>query len=686
MTLYSAETQASRSPFHAGEAAAQTRVGVRTRQEEVGRRVIRDYMPDQHRSFFEQLPLMFIGGLDAQARPWASVLTGKPGFMSSPEPRALRIAALPVAGDPLAGSIRQGTPLGLLGVELETRRRNRLNATVRDCDATSFTLAVDESFGNCPQYIQVRQHRWVAPPEALAAPEDFGTRLPEDAQALIGAADTFFIATASPQADGDAPTKGCDVSHRGGKPGFVRVTENAGASVLTAPDFLGNFQFRTFGNLEINPAAGLLFMDFATGDLLFLTGTAKVIWDGPEVAAFAGAERLVQFTLTEGRFLREALPLRWGAPEPSPYVAATGSWEAVEAAQTAQADGQHYRPFRIAAIELESESVRSFYLVPADGGGLAPHAPGQFLPIAVTVAGETLKRTYTLSHAANGRFYRLSVKRDGRVSTWLHDQMRVGDTLDCRAPRGEFTLDLTSSRPVLLVAGGIGITPMLAMLDALLGPTDRTRVPNRKVYLIYAVRHGGEHSFKSALKDYQARHKSLTLHTLYSAPRPADEGYDGTGHIRVEAIQPLLPLDDYEAYLCGPAGFMQAAYGVLRRLGVADARIFAESFGPAQLLRDAQSAALFREPLAATEPVPITFARSGKTAVWQPKDGSLLDFAEAQGLTPPFECRSGTCGACQTPVIGGQVRQVAGPARHGGGEARLCSATPAIGGAVTLDL
>lgn len=681
MSEHSIAAEASRSPFHAGEAAVQDRIGVRARQEEVGRRVIRDFMPDQHRRFFEQLPLMLIGGLDNHARPWASALTGAPGFMRSPDPRILRVNAQPVPGDPLAGSIRAGVPLGLLGIELETRRRNRLNATVSEHDATGFTLAVDESFGNCPQYIQVRQHRWVDLPKELPPPEDFGACLPADARALIEAADTFFIATASPEAAGAASLKGCDVSHRGGKPGFVRVSEDGGASLLTSPDFLGNFQFRTFGNLEINPVAGLLFLDFATGDMLFLTGTAKVIWEGLEVAAFAGAERLLQFTLTEGRLLRAALPLRWSAPEPSPYVAATGSWEAVAAAQAAQDDGQRYRPFRITAIEPESDSVRSFSLEPADGGGVAPHAPGQFLPIALTVAGEVLRRTYTLSHAANGHFYRLSIKRDGRVSSWLHEQVRVGDTLDCLAPRGDFTLDLTSPRPVLLLAGGIGITPMLAMLDALLGPTDRTRVPNRKVYLVYAVRHGGDHAFRSALADYQVRHKNLTLHTLYSAPRPADEGYDGAGRISAEAVQNMLPLDDYDAYLCGPSGFMQTAYDVLRRLGIADARIFAESFGPAQLVRDGA-----REPPAATEPTPVTFAQSGKTALWRPDDGNLLDFAESQGLTPPFECRSGTCGTCLTRVIEGRAHQYAGPARQQGDDVRLCSATPAAGGSLTLDL
>jgi predicted pyridoxine 5'-phosphate oxidase superfamily flavin-nucleotide-binding protein len=125
------EQTVSRSPFHAGEAAVQDRIGVRVRQEEVGRRVIRDFMPDQHRSFFEQLPLMLIGGLDERARPWASVLTGPPGFMTSPDSRRLQVKAQPASGDPLAGSIRVGTPLGLLGIERARMQAERLVAQAR---------------------------------------------------------------------------------------------------------------------------------------------------------------------------------------------------------------------------------------------------------------------------------------------------------------------------------------------------------------------------------------------------------------------------------------------------------------------------------------------------------------------------------------------------------------------------
>ncbi|HEX2114433.1 MAG TPA: pyridoxamine 5'-phosphate oxidase family protein, partial [Alphaproteobacteria bacterium] len=142
--------------FHAGERALQARAGSRPRLAEVGPRVIRDYMPDQHRLFFAELPMLFVGSLDAQGRPWASVLTGRPGFVTSPEPRTLVIRAKPAAVDPLAQTLTLGMPIGLLGIQLETRRRNRMNGTVTELYPDRFTATVGQSFGNCPQYIQSR--------------------------------------------------------------------------------------------------------------------------------------------------------------------------------------------------------------------------------------------------------------------------------------------------------------------------------------------------------------------------------------------------------------------------------------------------------------------------------------------------------------------------------------------------
>jgi hypothetical protein len=318
------------SPFHAGEQALQARVGVRDRLAQFGRKAIRDFMPDQHRMLFTELPFVVVGAIDKRRRPWASVLVGTPGFMSSPDPRTLRVAARPGYGDPIAVGLVPGAPVGLLGIQLETRRRNRMNGTVTETDDAGFVVRVDQSFGNCPQYIQARTPAFVAEPCAVVSPRPVRAEravLSAGAAALASRADTFFIATASPAAGGGDPAEGVDVSHRGGKPGFVRVTEDAGRTVLTSPDFRGNSFFNTLGNLAVNPRAGVVFVDFAAGGLLSLTGEAEVVWDGPELAAFVGAERLVRFRVAEGVWIENAVPLRWSAPEPAPQVAATGSWD-----------------------------------------------------------------------------------------------------------------------------------------------------------------------------------------------------------------------------------------------------------------------------------------------------------------------------------------------------------------------
>jgi len=314
------------SPFHAGEQALQARAGMRERIERAGRMMIRDFMPDQHREFFAAQPLVFVGSVDAHGRPWASMLTGDSGFMASPDARTLRVNALPAHGDPLASNLTAGAPLGLLGIEFESRRRNRANGTVTRLYQAGFEVRVEQSFGNCPKYIQARSLLSRAP--AASQPVQAESQvLSERAQALVRRADTFFIATAAPGAGAGNPVEGVDVSHRGGKPGFVRAALEAGRSVLSAPDFGGNFLFNTFGNLLLNPRAALLFVDFDSGDLLSLTGEAEVLWDAPELAAFAGAQRLFRFRVEEGRLLERASPLRWSSPVQAPQLAATGSWD-----------------------------------------------------------------------------------------------------------------------------------------------------------------------------------------------------------------------------------------------------------------------------------------------------------------------------------------------------------------------
>lgn len=311
------------SPWHAGERLLQTRIGVAERMAQIGPKVIRDYMPDQHRAFFAQLPFVVMGTVDAQGDPWAGVLEGEPGFAVSPDPHTLSVAAAPDADDPLRAGLNLGQPVGLLGIELHTRRRNRMNGRVAAWDGQRFDVAVTQSFGNCPQYIQARDFSFSRPPSLrVATAQAEANQLDDAARALIRASDTFFVASYV-----DAPDMGgraVDVSHRGGKPGFVRVDGN----VLTIPDFSGNRFFNTLGNLTANPRAGLVFIDFERGDVLQVSGRAEVVLDSPEIQTFAGAERLWRVHVRRVVRRPGALALRWRFHDYAPTALATGQWPA----------------------------------------------------------------------------------------------------------------------------------------------------------------------------------------------------------------------------------------------------------------------------------------------------------------------------------------------------------------------
>ena len=304
------------SPFHPGERAVQARFGLQEKMDMIGRKIIRPYMPDQHRSFFAQLPTFFLGWRDDDGWPWATVLTGTPGFLSTPSETELRIETLPAAGEPFRDTLRKGRRLDGLGLEFETHRRNRVNGFVQSLDENGFSLTVEQSFGNCPQYIQTRNTA-ARPTETPSAPAETFAELEAADVVAIQAADTFFIASSAGDGDG-TPATGADVSHRGGLPGFVRVNADG---AIEFPDYAGNRQFQTLGNIEATGRAGLLFMEFTSGDLLRLTGNAEIIWEGPRVDALPGAERVVRIVPNKGHRLKNALPLQWEFNEYSPSFA-----------------------------------------------------------------------------------------------------------------------------------------------------------------------------------------------------------------------------------------------------------------------------------------------------------------------------------------------------------------------------
>jgi predicted pyridoxine 5'-phosphate oxidase superfamily flavin-nucleotide-binding protein len=281
---------AAKSPFHIGEQTIQSLAGVRDLMERKGRAVIRDYMPEQHRAFFAALPFMVVGLADQNGHPWATTLSGPPGFMNSAQANLLAIKAWLDLDDPLHSCIRDGAPVGGLGIELSTRRRNRINGRIENCIiGEGFAIRVQQSFGNCPKYIQARTER--QRPRSEVAPEcRMGSHLDDSDVRFIAEADTFFIASRSAQLGQDEPSQGLDVSHRGGLPGFVRVISQTEVSF---PDFSGNLLFNTLGNLEADARAGLLFIDFHSGRMLHIIGRARIRWDVPETMRSSGVERLI---------------------------------------------------------------------------------------------------------------------------------------------------------------------------------------------------------------------------------------------------------------------------------------------------------------------------------------------------------------------------------------------------------
>ena len=651
---------AETSPFHPAERAIQDRLGVRDAIEAFARRAVRDHMPREHRDFFASLPFLLVGSVDDHGRPWASMVVGRPGFASSPDATTLAVAARPLPGDPLADNLAPGADVGLLGIELPTRRRNRLNGRVTAGDGDGFTVAVAQSFGNCPQFIQTRDV--VATPAVTTGRVTRADRFDAATQALIAAADTLFVATAF--TDGtDHPSRGADVSHRGGKPGFVRVEDDR---TFVFPDFAGNNHFNTVGNMVADPRAGYLFVDFDNGNLVYMTGRGEIVWDGPEVAAFAGARRLIRFHLDEVIRVDGGLPLRFDHGEASPLLAATGDWQ--QTAATLAAERGVYVDYTVAKIQSESATITSFYLRRADGASLPPYEAGQFLPIRLAIPGQStpVTRTYTLSAAPGATTYRLSIKRDGLVSRHFHDAVSVSDTIEAMAPRGNFTLDAAGTRPVVLLSAGVGITPMIAMAEAAVSA-------GRPVHFIHGARNGRDHAFADWVRDFATRHDRFTAHIAYSRPNPADRlgvTHHSSGRIDRGLLQRLLPVRDVDVYLCGPAEFMQAVHRDLSALGIPGDRIHTEAFGPAAI-----TAAPTTIPDA--PPVPVRFAQSGIDATWTPAAGTLLDLAESNGLAPAASCRAGNCGTCAVALNCGAIDYLAAPAAfRADGEVLLCSAIP----------
>ncbi|ROO24427.1 ferredoxin [Salinisphaera orenii MK-B5] len=335
-----------------------------------------------------------------------------------------------------------------------------------------------------------------------------------------------------------------------------------------------------------------------------------------------------------------------------------------------------YRAFRVMAIQRESEAVASVILQPVDGAPLAGFRPGQHLPLRFALAnGEAAERFYSLSGAAldTPRTYRISVKRlaragegaPGVVSTHINEALREGDVVEARMPAGRFTLPTRHDAPIVLIAGGIGITPFLSLLETL-AASDDDAMP--EIHLVYANRHGASHAFAARLRALQARLPRLNVSDLYSAPRATDE--PGRDYHRAGRLDDRVIADDWIArrarfYLCGPDALMAQARTLLAARGVFDFEIFSEAFtAPAPVDR------------AGLAPQRVHLARSGITIDWTPTHASILDCADRHGVELPSGCRAGQCESCALRLVSGRVQTAVDTAALADDVCLTCQAVP----------
>jgi ferredoxin-NADP reductase/ferredoxin len=379
-----------------------------------------------------------------------------------------------------------------------------------------------------------------------------------------------------------------------------------------------------------------------------------------------------------------------------------------------------FREFRVADKVVESEIITSFYLEPNDSAPVWDVRAGQYLTLQIPSADVPVLKTYSVSNdLSEGRYHRITVKReagldgapDGVGSCWLHDSVQIGDTIDIAAPRGAFCLDEDSTRPVLFLSGGVGLTPMVSMLH-------RLRNGDRDVYFLHACENGAIH----ALRDEVRSCASERIHPLfvYRTPRNEDRAaslFDAEGMIDKVFLQKHLPIADYDVYICGPTPFMVAMYQLVQELGVAKNRIAYEFFGKAgslealvakpiksqaskvashaapaiqalTFLTDPDAWAEVGETLApqdASSRGSVTFRRSNTSAEWDGTADSLLELAENKGLNPEFSCRSGICNSCKCGLVSGEVEYFEDPLiTPEEGQVLICCSRPK--GAVILDI
>lgn len=433
--------------------------------------------------------------------------------------------------------------------------------------------------------------------------------------------------------------------------------------------------------------------------LAVVAGVFAIVFGDPATLGMNGYQLIGAAILAA--VLLQVSSMAWGsmqrtAAERAYYDEQTSALRNQVRASSAHARAEHdranltwngVRKYRIDRKVMEGGDICSFYLKPHDGKGQPPFEPGQYLTFQLKIPGEekAIIRCYSLSDSPLQRdYYRVSIKRvppprdkpeipPGRSSNFFHDKLNEGDIVDVKAPSGKFFMDQTKHTPVVLIGGGIGLTPVLSMLNTIVLSGSK-----REVHFFYGVRNGMEHVMKEHLARIDRENENVTMHICYSNPTDEEQqgrDYDHAERVSVDLFKKALPSNNYDFYICGPPPMMESLVKGLDEWGVPDANVHFEAFGPASVKKAKPKPAV--DPSAPAQTFEIKFAMSGKTLTWDGTADSILEFAESNGIALDSGCRAGNCGTCITAMKSGDVKYVEEPgAKPESGSCLTCVSVP----------
>ncbi|MFC1749238.1 pyridoxamine 5'-phosphate oxidase family protein [Pseudomonadota bacterium] len=642
------------NPYHEGELAVQQRAN-EADMARMNSGALADAIPAGALRFIAQQPMVVAGSIDSLGRVWASVLFGQPGFIHALDNQTLELdlsQPRSAKDDPLWTNVGENPNVGLLSIELGSRRRLRVNGRMAKASEQRYLIDVETAYPNCPKYIQRRQWK-AATSEAQfnASSSTQGSEFNDRQRALITTADTFFVASAHPE-------RGVDASHRGGHAGFVHFVNDR---QLRIPDFAGNSMFNTLGNIASYPYAGLVFIDFERGRLLQLTGKAEILWDIDDpTEETGGTRRYWQFDLSAWQESTLPFHLEWEFMDYSPHIPEIIPEPTQQAFSTAPVNHTpttNILELKVERIQNETSRIKSFRLCALEGGLLPAFQPGTHLQVKVRLpSGQQANRHYSLLSDPNDRqAYKIGVLAEpsGRGgSLYMHQQLHEGDVIECRVPKNDFPMAASASHTIL-IAGGIGITPMLSMMHKLAAEQQS-----------FEMHYSGRTYSSLAFRDTIEKRAGDRAH-FYASSEP-----DGR---RLElSVLLSMPKAGTHVYVCGPHGLINAVRETAAALGWPPAQIHFESFGVQSLPDD--------------KPIELHLARSNKQLT-VPAEQTILDTLLGAGINVPHDCKRGECSMCTTQVLEGEVDHRDLCLSSDEKETSMCLCVSRVrGGALKLDL